>query len=81
MKEGTILITLKTTNSDGTSKEMTFENKREAAAMLREMFGDDALATEKQHIRNQTNNAIRDAFKARELDPSAFFRHSDNGNG
>lgn len=74
------MICLIETNEHGVRREMTFENKRECAEVLRQMFGTDALATEKQHIRNQTNNAIRDAFKARELDPSAFFRRGDNGN-
>lgn len=75
------MISIVETNENGVRREMTFENKRECAEVLRQMFGTDALATEKQHIRNQTNAALRNAYKSRELDPSAFFRHGGNGNG
>lgn len=75
------MISLVETNEHGVRREMTFENKREAAAMLREMFGADALKTEQDHVRDETNAALRAAWRAREVDTSAFFRHGDNSNG
>ena len=64
------MITLRTTSNDGTCtcKEMTFSDNREAADMLRQMFGTDALATEAQHIRNQTNSALRAAYHVYRVD-------------
>lgn len=73
MKEGTILITLKTTNSDGTSKEVTFTDHRQCVTALRDLLGEGALKTENQRLRDETNNALRSAWRAREVDPSVFF--------
>ena len=72
------MITLKETNSAGVSREVVFSDRRECADALRDLFGADALATEAQHIRNRTNDALRAAYKSREVDPIALFRRGDN---
>ncbi len=72
------MITLKETNSDGVSREVVFSDRRECADLLRQMFGADALQGEREHVRNQTNSALRKAWQAKQADPSLIFRHGDN---
>ena len=72
------MITLKSTDNNGVTKEMTFSSEREAANALRNLFGDAALQSEEQHIRNETNAALRAAYSAKKIDPVTLFRRGEN---
>lgn len=75
------MITLKTTNPDGSSKELVFENRREAVSVLRDLFGTDAMRSERQRVRDETNDTLRSLYLAKSKqisDPEKYFQHGSN---
>ena len=58
------MLTIKETNIDGTTKELTFSSKTEAAEAIRTFFGfEKSEAQRKAEQRQQLNSALRQEWQ------------------
>lgn len=69
------MLTIKETNVDGTTKELTFSSKTEAAEAIRTFFGFEKSEAQKQaEQRQRLNDSLRQAWRnVSTTDPSQIF--------
>ena len=69
------MLTIRETNIDGTTKELTFSSKTEAAEAIRTFFDFEKPESQKQReMRQRLNDTLRRAWKnTSTTDPSQIF--------